>query len=157
VHGESAGEVLSPPAGYDAEAPEVDSHGDCELELRLNRTDFGPGDEIEGTLVANPLRDCTLNEVRVELVRHEEVPRDLGNEEDVREAEATLDGQVELAGSLPREWPFRLVLPLDLVPCLRTAQSSVRWRLKGIGARRMRSDYRVERELDVHTAPSRRA
>ena len=155
VHGEAKLEVLSPRASRDPEAPDVDSHGDCELELRLDRTHFGPGDEVAGTLVANPLRDCKLNEVRVELVRHEEVPRALGNEEDVQEAEATLDGAIELTASLPREWPFRLVLPLDLVPCLRTDQSRITWALKGIGSRRMRSDYRVEQPLDVHSAPSR--
>jgi Arrestin (or S-antigen), C-terminal domain len=157
VHGEATIEVLSPADPSADASEEVDSHSDCELELRLDRTDFGPGDEIAGTLVLTPLRDCDVDEVRVELVRREEVPRKEGNEEVVREADATLDGAVELTPSLPREWPFRLVLPLDLVPCLRTKESRVTWRLKGVASRRMRSDYRVERHLDVHTAPSRRA
>jgi hypothetical protein len=100
------------------------------------------------------LQSCEVNEVRVELVRHEWVPRDDGYEEDVKEADASLEGGVSLSAGAPREWPFHLPLPEEVVPCLRTRQTSVTWLLKGIGSRRMRPDYRVSQPVDVHTALS---
>jgi hypothetical protein len=153
AHGEARVEVLSPPGAWADEAEELGSHGDCELSFLLDRTDFAPGEEITGTLVATPLRECKVNEVRVELVRREEVPRKDGNTKEVTEAGERLDVEVELTPGLPREWSFRLTLPLDLVPCLRTDESRVTWRLRGIGSRRLRSDYDVVRHLDMHTAP----
>ena len=155
VHGEARVEVLSPAASDALAAPDVDAHGDCRLSFELRRSDFGPGDAVEGTLVANPLRECRLDEVRVELRRDEKVPRKKGNEARVREAEVKLDAEVELSTLVPREWPFRLELPADLVPCLETEESRVTWSLKGVASRRLRFDERVTLPIDVHTAPSR--
>jgi hypothetical protein len=90
--------------------------------------------------------------VRVELEREEEVPRGEGNEARVKEGELVLDGAIELSPGTPREYPFRLDVPPDPVPSLHTDQSTVRWRLKGIGSRRMRSDYSVTQELLVHSS-----
>jgi hypothetical protein len=151
VHGEASLTVLSP-AAADLDAPEVETRGDVELAFRLDRERFGPGDTIEGTLVATPLQACEAGEVRVELVRHENVPRNLGNTEDVKEAEAILESDVRLSLGAQREWPFQLQLPADVVPCLETEHSRVTWLLNGIGSRRMRRDYRVSQPLDVHTA-----
>jgi hypothetical protein len=92
--------------------------------------------------------------VRVELVRHEEVPRDEGNEVEMTEAAATLDGSVDLTPGPPRKWPFELALPEVIVPCLRTDQSRVTWLIRATGSRRGRSDYRVSLPIDVHTAAS---
>ena len=153
IHGEARLTVLSP-AGGEVDAPETETRGDCEFAFRLDRTSFGPGDTVNGVLVANPLQACEMNEVRVELVRHEDVPRDDGNQEDVTETDVTLDGGVSLSLGAPREWPFQLRLPETVVPCLETPQSSVTWLLKGIGSRRMRPDYRVTQPVDVHTAQS---
>ena len=108
----------------------------------------------EGTLVATPIRACAVREVRVELIRHEEVPRDEGNAVDVTEDEATLAEGVSLSPGLPHEWPFRLDLPEIVVPSLRSDQSRVTWLLAGIGSRRLRSDYRIALPIDVHSAPS---
>ena len=156
AHGEAVVRVLSPAGVFEPAPPELYAWDRCELELRLDRTDFGPGDEIAGTLVASPLRECEVEAVRVELVRREEVSRKKGKAAVVKEAEATLDGAVELAAHLPREWPFRLSVPADPVPCLKTDHSSVTWRLIGVCARRMRPDYTLLQQVDVHTAPTRR-
>jgi hypothetical protein len=153
IHGEARLTVLSR-AGGAVDAPETETRGDCELSFRLDRTSFGPGETVVGVLVANPLQACEMNEVRIELVRHELVPREDGHQEDVKEADAALDGDVSLSLGAPREWPFQLRLPEEVVPCLSTRQTSVTWLLKGIGSRRMRPDYRVTEPLDVHTAPS---
>jgi sporulation-control protein spo0M len=153
AHGEAPLTVLSGPAA-DLDAPEVETRGDVELSFRLDREHFGPGDTVHGTLVATPLQACEANEVRVELVRHEDVPRDDGNTKDETEAEATLESAVRLSLGAPREWPFQLQLPAVVVPCLRTEHSRVTWLLKGIGSRRLHRDYRVTQSIDVHTAPS---
>lgn len=131
----------------------IAAHGTCELSFELDRDDFGPGETVEGTLVANALRECEMRELRVEVVRHEEVPRDEGNEVDVREAEAVLDSAISLSPGGPREWPFRLVLPEVLVPSLRTDQTRVTWLVRGVGSRRLRPDFRITEPVDVHTAP----
>src|SRR5947209_7642824 len=55
------------------------------------------------------------------------------------------------AGDISDEVP--LEVPPDPVATLQTDQSTVRWRLKGIGSRRMRRDYDVAQELYVYSAP----
>ena len=139
--------------GAPLDAPEVETRDDVELSFRLDREHFGPGDSLQGTLVATPLQACGANEVRVELVRREEVPRNEGNTKEFREAGATLESDVSLSLGAPREWPFELQLPPVVVPCLVTEHSRVTWLLKGIGSRRMRRDYRVTQPIDVHTTP----
>src|ERR671927_801362 len=59
--------------GAPLEAPEVETRDDVELSFRLDRERLGPGDVLHGTLVATPLQACRMTEVRVELVRHENV------------------------------------------------------------------------------------
>ena len=153
VHGEASLTVLSPHTDV-VDAPEVETRGDVELSIRLDREHVGPGDTVQGTLVATPLQACEANEVRVELVRHEHVPRNLGNTEDVKEGEAILERDVRLSLGAPHEWPFQLELPAVVVPCLQTEHSQVTWLLKGIGSRRLRRDYQITYPIDVHTAPS---
>ena len=153
VHGEARLTVLSR-AEAAVDAPEVETRDDVELSFRLDREHFGPGDTVQGTLVATPLQACQAGEVRVELVRHEDVPRDDGNTKDVKEGEAILESDVRLSLGAPHEWPFQLQLPAVVVPCLRTERSRVTWLLKGIGSRRLRRDYRITHPIDVHTVPS---
>ena len=153
VHGEAPLTVLSP-AGATLDAPEVETRDDLELSFRLDREHFGPGDTVQGTLVATPLQACRMSEVRVELVRREHVPRNEGNTKDVQEGEAILESDVRLSLGAPHEWPFQLQLPAAVVPCLQTEHSRVTWLLKGIGSRRLRRDYRITQPIDVHTAPS---
>jgi hypothetical protein len=153
VHGEAHLTVLSGVAET-LDAPDVETRDDLELSFRLDREHFGPGDTVQGTLVATPLQACEAGEVRVELVRHENVPRNLGNTEDVKEGEAILERDARFSLGAPREWPFQLRLPAVVVPCLQTEHSRVTWLLKGIGSRRLHRDYRVTHPIDVHTAPS---
>ena len=153
VHGEATLTVLSP-AGATLDAPEVETRDDLELSFRLDREHFGPGDTVQGTLVATPLQACRMSEVRVELVRREHVPRNEGNTKDVQEGEAILESDLRLSLGAPHEWPFQLQLPTAVVPCLQTEHSRVTWLLKGIGSRRLRRDYRITQPIDVHSAPS---
>jgi Arrestin (or S-antigen), C-terminal domain len=153
VHRRAPLTVLSQ-ATTELDAPEVETRDDLEFSFRLNRESFRPGDTVQGTLVATPLQACGTNEVRVQLVRREEVPRNEGNTKEVEEDAAILESEVRLSLGAPREWPFELRLPATVVPCLKTEHSRVTWLVKGIGSRRMRRDYRITHPIDVHTAPS---
>jgi Arrestin (or S-antigen), C-terminal domain len=150
VHRRAPLTVLSQ-AGATLDAPDVETRDDVELSFRLDREHFGPGDSVQGTLLATPLQACRMNEVGVELVRREDVPRNEGNTKEVEEADAILESDVRLSLGAPREWPFQLQLPAVVVPCLRTEHSRVTWLLKGIGSRRMRRDCRITQPIDVHS------
>jgi hypothetical protein len=95
-----------------------------------------------------------VQEVRVDLVRREEVPRDEGNVIDVSEDGTIVAEAVSLSAGLPHEWPFRFEIPEVVVPSLRTDQSRVTWLLVGTGRRRLRASYRIALPIDVHSAPS---
>src|SRR5437588_6269664 len=153
VYGLAPLAVLSP-AGATLAAPKAETGDYLELSFRLDRENFGPGDTVQGTLVATPLQACRMSEVRVELVRREHVPRNEGNTKDVQEGEAILESDLRLSLGAPHEWPFQLQLPATVVPCLQTEHSRVTWLLKGIGSRRLRRDYRITQPIDVHSAPS---
>jgi SpoOM protein len=152
VHRRAPLTVLSR-GGAPLDAPDVETRDDVELSFRLARDDFGPGDSVQGTLVATPLQACQANELRVELVRLEDVPRNDGNTKEVEEGKAILQSDVGLSLGAPHEWPFEFQLPAVVVPCLETEHSRVTWLLKGIGSRRLRRDYRVTHPIDVHSAP----
>jgi SpoOM protein len=152
VHRRTPLTVLSQ-GGAPLDAPEVETRDDLELSFRLDREHLGPGDVLHGTLVATPLQACQANELRVELVRREHVPRNEGNTKEVEEGKAILQSDLGLSLGAPHEWPFEFQLPAVVVPCLATKHSRVTWLLKGIGSRRLRRDYRVTHPIDVHSAP----
>jgi Arrestin (or S-antigen), C-terminal domain len=152
VHRRAPLTVLTQTSGT-LDAPDVETRDDIELSFRLDREHFGPGDSVQGTLVATPLQACQMGEVRVELVRRENVPRNEGNTKEVEEGKAILQSDVSLSLGAPHEWPFQFQLPAVVVPCLETEHSSVTWLLRGIGSRRLRRDYRVTQPIDVHSAP----
>jgi hypothetical protein len=148
--------VLSPRERYASRAqrpPEAETRGDCHLELRLNDgKDLRAGDTVAGTLVVTPLSGIDADEVRIELVRHEEVPRGQGNEQETVEARTVMSEASELTGAAPVEYPFELTVPDVRCPSLETEQSSVRWYLRGVVARSLRFDYTIKQELNVYTA-----
>ena len=154
ISDEAVLEVLSPDdPSWVPPAEEVSSHGDCDLAFLLEKRAFGAGEPIEGTLVLTPSSECHVGEVRVELERHEDVPRGLGNEAHVRESQAIVAGALDLTPGAPLEYSFRVEVPPDPVPTLSTEHSTVRWVLKGVGARTMRRDYQVTQEVLVYSAP----
>lgn len=145
--------VLAPRAPRAAEAAEVDGHGDVDLELRLpGGAHVAAGETMAGTLVLRPREAIETQEVRIELVRKEHVPREQGNEHESVDAKAVLSGGVELGAGIPREFPFQLSVPRSAPPSFRTDQSTLRWYLRGVAARRMRSDYNIRQELNLYSA-----
>lgn len=150
--------VVSSPEAYAERAetpPELDAPGDWQLEFRLpgDRT-ARTGERVSGALVLTPSEESEPQEIRVELVRREEVPRGQGNASETVEAEAQLAETPSLGARIPRELAFDLAVPATACPTLRTDESTVRWYLRGVVARRLRSDYNLLEELNVHSGPA---
>jgi hypothetical protein len=150
--GEAALTVLSPPERYAARAagrPGIDAD-DCPLELRLAP---GPhvraGETLSGTLGVAPQAPLQLQQVRLELLREEAVPLGVGNEESAVEAAVVVAEDTDLG--VRTEYAFEVTAPAGLCPCLETAESTVRWWLRGVLARRLRGDYTIRQELNVYT------
>ena len=125
-------------------------HNQGVLTLRLDSAQARSGDTLEGSFSARMIQDVSVQEVRVDLVRAEK----FGNEEkehpidSVTLSEATTltpiaDSQKAL------EWDFRLDLGNVELPTLKTEKSSVRWLVKGVLSRPLRTDLRVEQEVAV--------
>jgi hypothetical protein len=146
--------VLSRPERYAVRGsgrPKIDAEG-CELEVRLpDGAHLRAGETVSGTLVVLPHERVELQEVRVELQREENVPTGHGNLEFAVEATVVLAEDTELDSRT--EFPFRLAAPAGICPCFETEQSTVRWWLRGVLARRMRSDFSIKQELNVYTGP----
>lgn len=138
------------PAASDDWAPRPASaesrHSQCVLRLDLTSGGARSENVVAGSLSAEMLHNVGVSEVRVELVRIEK----FGNVERSHTVDTVV---VEPEGSLTagqaREWSFRLTVGRVRAPTLKTDKSSVRWLVKGILARRMRPDLRVEREINV--------
>ena len=120
--------------------------GQCVLTLKLSRSEARSGDRVDGTLRAEPQQDMTPSEARVELVRAEK----FGNTErsDVVDS-ASLERDLPLQSDRTREWRFSLDVGQVSVPSLKTEKSSVRWLVRGVLDRSLRSDPKVEQEIDV--------
>jgi hypothetical protein len=121
-------------------------HRQCNLTLSVSSGEAHSGDRLDGTLRAEMLQEVAAAEVRVELIRVEKFGNDA---QDHAVDNATLEGDVTLADGQAREWRFRLNVGHVAVPSLTTEMSSVRWAVKGVLARAMRPDIRIEQEIAV--------
>lgn len=123
------------------------SHRQCNITLVFSPHAVRSGDKLEGTLSIEPLMDMTVTDVRAELVREEKFGNDA--QEHVVD-QVTLEPELTLSAEDNREWRFRLDVGSVDVPSLKTDKSSVRWLVKGVLARAMRTDLRVEREISAN-------
>ena len=122
-------------------------HRQCNLTLAFSPGAVRSGDRLEGTLSSEPLLDMTVTDVRAELVREEKFGNDA--QEHVVD-QVVLEPELSLSAEDNREWQFRLDVGSVDVPSLKTDKSSVRWLVKGVLARAMRTDLRVEREISAN-------
>ena len=136
--------VVKPPALDDARPRPVvaeSRHRQCALTLELSSNDARSGDRIDGRLRAQMLEDVTASEIRVEKFGN------AGGDHAVDSV--TLERDVSLQSGRTREWRFRLDVGRVGVPSLKTEKSSVRWLVKGVLSRSLRSDPRVEQDITV--------
>ena len=146
--------VLAPAAAHADRAqspPQSDAALAADLAFDLPTRSLRPGDSLAGTFRVIPQTEIDAQEVRVELVRREEVRRSEGLTRETVAANAAFGGDATLQPGQQREFPFALTVPTDACPTLETEQTSVRWLLRGVVGRRFRGDYTLTAELNVYT------
>ncbi len=121
---------------------------EAELSLSLPVLEFVLGETIEGQLQVCPQKEFDVSEIRVELVRREVVPRELGHQvEEVVPLKAAAGSRLKPGSNLTL--PFRLAIPASAPPTLQTPNSQVNWFVRGVLARRMRKDTSAEQEVAI--------
>ena len=120
--------------------------GQCALTLELSRSEARSGDRVDGSLSAEPLQDITASEARVELVREEKFGNTAKNQ---IVDEATLERDPSLRSGETREWSFSLDVGQVAMPSLKTEKSSVRWLVRAVLDRSLRTDPKVEQDINV--------
>ena len=120
--------------------------GQCALTLELSRSEARSGDRVDGRLRAEPLQNFTASEARVELVREEKFGNTAKNQV---VDEATLERDPSLRSGETREWSFSLDVGQVAMPSLKTEKSSVTWLVRAVLDRSLRTDPKVEQDIDV--------
>ncbi len=141
----------SPPATPPSPSIAEAQHNQGVLTLRLNSAQARSGDTLEGRFSARMTSEESVQEIRVDLVRVEK----FGNEENEHPIDsvtlspaATLKPDVDSQDAL--DWGFQLNMGSVELPSLKTEKSSVRWLVKGVLSRPLRTDLRVEQELTTY-------
>lgn len=153
-------QVASRPDQYAAwaERPPTVERG-CEMELRIPGRSYALGSTVSGTLFLRAEEDFDANEIRVDLLRDRlDSP---GNDEVTQTDKARsvpVAGDTKFAAGDTKELPFQIEIPADQPPSFEAASNSMRWFLEGVASRRLRDDFNVRAELNVHSArPARTA
>ena len=121
---------------------------EADLIFSLPGKEWVMGETIAGWLQINPKKEFDVTEIRVELVRRERVPRDLGNEHETSMPVKLSDGTRLMPGQ-NLSLPFNIAIPSPVPATFSTPNSKLEWMLKGILARRLRKDTIVEAEIII--------
>lgn len=143
--------VLAPPV---AEAP-LDLVGktgeaeQAEMFVELPSESWMADSAIKGELLIRPLQKFDATQVRLELVRREEVTYDYGlDKEEV--VTVKLAGKTDLEPGRELRLPFQVALPPGCSPSAQGDSWKFTWILRGVLARFLRKDVFVEREIKVY-------
>ena len=136
----------APRGGRPVPAVTESERGGCPLTLELSQSEARSGDRVDGSLRAEPQGDVTASEARVELVREEKFGNTAKNQ--VVDA-VTFERDLSLQSGDEREWSFSLDVGHVAMPTLKTEKSSVRWLVRGVLDRSLRTDPKVEQDIDV--------
>lgn len=147
--------VRSVPPGMRMRAGEFgmsNSPGDAEMVIALPKEEWTEGETIEGKLIVRPHKEFDVTEVRVELQRVENVPEGEGNTNIAAVEKIRVSPGVKFQAGAAQEYPFTFRLPQTATPSMRSTHGTVAWVIKGILARRLRSDFEVKEEIAVFSA-----
>lgn len=123
--------------------------GMAELSLRLANTQFAVGDTLAGDLLIGAQKDFDVTEIRVELERTENVPRDEGNVFKDKQT-VKLAGGTKLTPGNEIVMRFQLKISTAAPITGRLPHGTIEWTLRGVLARRLRGDIMVEQEILLH-------
>lgn len=143
--------IVPPPETSQSGAFGTCSHpDDVDIKFVLPRLDWVEGEQVEGLVRIVPRKDFGASGVRVELVRTEYVPRDLGNTHAVTEAKVDLAGSKDFRPGAAMDLPFSVAIPKQGCPTRRTGRSVVTWTLRASINRRLAKDFTCQQEIWVH-------
>lgn len=153
VNSEAALTVSAPAPGRRVAAGNfgmASNTGDTDMAIWLPKEEWRAGETIEGKLIVTPKKDFDVNEVRVELRRVENVPAQEGNAFTDNVAVLKPGPGTKFSAGNVAAYPFSVRIPDKGSPTLRGLNGTAVWSLKGVLARRLRSDYTVEEEIGVY-------
>jgi len=157
LYGEAEAIVMSTPPGQlvtPGEYGESNEPYEAELAFFLPGQEWVRGQTLAGEFRVHPHNEFTASEVRIELVQREYVPHDEGNLAERTVMKVKLAGKTQFRTDQPQAFPLQMTIPDDALPTTVAKEGSIKWRLKGILARTLRSDTHVDEEIMVYTAPS---
>lgn len=156
---EAAVTVYLPPEGpypqprYTSDSAEHEQAG---IALTLEGTAFGPGSTIRGVLHIHPRQPFTVEEVRLELHREENVPMREGNTDSETVSNCQVLPQTEFFPGTPMHVPFELPGPSTISPSVTTPHGVGYWELEVILARAWRGDLNLRKGVFFYTLPADR-
>jgi hypothetical protein len=123
------------------------AHQQCVLTLSLPAVRIQPGRGFDGILTAKVRRDLRVSTVRAILECREQAG---AKESTTVHSLVVLQRRALLRAGGVYQWPFRLHTPDRLLPSITLDETSVAWRVKGVLARRLRTDLEVRRGIEVY-------
>lgn len=139
----SGGAAPAPPTAYGVS----DEPQEAELALVLPGLEAVAGQPVNGELRILPRKDFSAA-VRLELVRSENVPVNQGQSKE-KSYVVKLAGSTKFKAGQPQVIPFQAPLPPDAPPSLQMPHGTLTWTVKGILARRLRRDTRIQQAITV--------
>jgi Arrestin (or S-antigen), N-terminal domain len=149
--------VFTGASGTSAQPVEVgvsNEPDEADLIFSLPGKEWVMGEMIAGRLQISPKKEFDVTEIRVELVRRERVPRDLGNEHETSMPVKLSDG-TRLVPGQSLSLLFNIAIPTPVPATFSTPNSTLDWVLKGVLARRLRKDTFVEEKIIIYNGRQR--
>lgn len=130
---------------------ESNASAEADLKFNLPALEFVLGETITGEFLIHANKEIDASEFRVELECREEVPQDLGNTHS-ETTSVKVGAGAKLTVGQDLKFSFQLTVPTSRPVTCRTKHGSITWHLKGVIARRMRSDTYVTQEVYIYSA-----
>lgn len=141
-------------SGQPVESGVSNEPDEADLFFSLPGKEWVMGETIAGQLRVSPKKEFDVTEIRVELVRRERVPRDLGNEREILMPVKLSEG-TRLKPGQNLTLPFNVAIPSPVPVTFTTPNSTLDWILRGVLARRLRKDTIAEQEIIIYSGRQR--
>ena len=156
AHADRPIQVYAPLARYASRAPrhpDLDTDDKADLILELAERHARAGGQLSGTFRIRPLERVEAQEIRVELVRHENVPFDLEADAWGWPSKRELAGETALDPGQEVELSFTLDVPAGVPPTLDVDAGTIVWTVVGVVSRKLRGDLTVSQEITIYDDP----
>lgn len=136
------------PDGAGKSLPAQKSFDDCTLELEVPGL-LSAKETVRGRLLVKALRAFQVRGIRVEVVRLEDAGAQ--NAENVT-ARQDLSGSLSLNPMESPSFAFSMPLPETVAPTMASPHSSLRWQVRAVLDRRLRTDFNVQQDVFIYNA-----